>query len=81
MVQVEICDEGPGISEAHLGRIFEPFYTTKEKGTGTGLGLAICRSIVEKYGGNILVASREGSGASFRLLLPAAEKAMWKRAG
>jgi len=70
VVQVEICDEGPGISEAHLGRIFEPFYTTKEKGTGTGLGLAICRSIVEKYGGNILVASREGEGVRTSVLLP-----------
>lgn len=70
VVYVEIRDEGRGISEKHLERIFEPFYTTKEKGKGTGLGLAICRSILEKYGGNILVASREGEGVRTNVLLP-----------
>jgi len=80
-VYVEVRDNGPGIPEKQLEEIFETFFTTKGKDKGTGLGLAISRSIVADHQGNILVASREGSGASFRLLLPAAEKAMWKRAG
>jgi len=71
VVQVEILDEGSGISQDHLARIFEPFYTTKEEGLGTGLGLAICRSIVEKCEGNILIASREGEGSRASVFLPA----------
>lgn len=71
LILVEISDEGPGISEDNLQRIFEPFFTTKGESSGTGLGLAICRGIVEKYGGNILMTSREGDGVSVCVLLPA----------
>jgi len=69
-VYVEVNDDGPGIPEENLERIFEPFFTTKKEGKGTGLGLAVSRGIVEKLNGRIEVASRPGSGCSFRVVLP-----------
>jgi signal transduction histidine kinase len=69
-VYVEVNDDGPGIPEEDLERIFEPFFTTKKEGKGTGLGLAVSRGIVEKLNGRIEVASRPGSGCSFRVVLP-----------
>ena len=71
-VCVEVRDNGPGISAGQLGEIFETFFTTKGEDKGTGLGLAISRRIARDHGGNILVASCEGHGSSFRLLLPPA---------
>jgi signal transduction histidine kinase len=65
----EVADRGPGIPEADRGRVFEPFYSTKES---TGLGLAICHSIVQQHGGELQALAREGGGALFRLSLPAA---------
>jgi two-component system, NtrC family, sensor kinase len=73
MVYAEVHDTGQGISAALMGDIFEPFFTTKREGKGTGLGLAISRSIVADHDGNILVASKEGEGSSFYLLLPPAK--------
>ncbi|HEY5949300.1 MAG TPA: ATP-binding protein [Kofleriaceae bacterium] len=69
---VTISDSGVGIAPAALGRIFDPFYTTKQVGEGTGLGLAICRSIVSAIGGEIDVESIPGQGATFRIALPTA---------
>jgi signal transduction histidine kinase len=66
---VTITDNGPGIPEAHLTRIFEPFFSTKAE-YGTGLGLSITFGIVEKLGGRIDVSSRAGEGASFTVHLP-----------
>src|SRR6266542_93281 len=63
-------DEGPGIPEDILPRIFDPFFTTKPPSQGTGLGLAIAQGIVADHGGRIEVASRAGSGAVFRVILP-----------
>ena len=63
---VEITDDGPGIKEGDLGRIFRPFYTTKS--SGTGLGLAICHKIVTAHEGQI-VAGRENDRTYFRVLL------------
>jgi len=70
MIQVEVEDNGPGIPAEALGKIFDPFYSTKPPGKGTGLGLAICLRIIESYGGHILVQSEEGKGASFIIRLP-----------
>ena len=64
---VELTDTGRGISPGELERIFEPFYTTKPG--GTGLGLAIVRRIIDQLGGRIEVISREGDGATFRIVL------------
>jgi two-component system, NtrC family, sensor kinase len=60
-------DEGPGIPEAVLKKIFDPFYTTKPPGKGTGLGLTIASEIVKKYGGVLGVESQPGTGATFSI--------------
>lgn len=64
-----VADKGPGIGAENMDQLFEAFFTTKGPGKGTGLGLAICRSIAENLQGNILVASKVGEGAIFRLIL------------
>ncbi len=66
--QVSFDDTGPGIAEADLEHIFEPFHTGSE--TGTGLGLAIARAIVEEHAGRLSFVNRVGDGASFVLELP-----------
>jgi two-component system, NtrC family, sensor kinase len=68
-VELIIRDDGVGIPDEHLARIFEPFYTTKETG-GSGLGLAISQTIVERHGGTIAVSSKLGQGTTFTILLP-----------
>ncbi len=73
ILQVEVEDTGPGIPAETMGRIFEPFYSTKQPGEGTGLGLAICLGILESYGGKISVQSESGKGARFTILLPILE--------
>jgi C4-dicarboxylate-specific signal transduction histidine kinase len=72
-VQVTVGDNGPGIAPERAERIFEPFYTTKER--GLGMGLAICRRIADAHGGVLSMQSRPGEGASFRLALPQVEPA------
>jgi len=69
-VAVEIEDDGCGMDEATLKRIFEPFYTTKAVGSGTGLGLSISYGIVERHQGEIQVESEVGRGTCFRVILP-----------
>jgi two-component system sensor histidine kinase PilS (NtrC family) len=69
-VEIDFNDTGSGINENDMGKIFYPFFTTKEK--GTGLGLAIAQRIVEEHGGKIKVESLgEGAGSTFRVILPA----------
>jgi len=68
-VVVEVADTGTGIPEDALPRIFQPFYTDKNR--GTGLGLAIVRNIIQAHGGEIEVESAPGNGTLFRIILPA----------
>lgn len=69
-VVVTVSDSGVGIAAAYLGRIFDPYFTTKQR--GSGLGLATAWSIVARHGGTIRVASTPGRGTTFEVLLPAA---------
>ena len=67
---LEEADDGCGISEPALERIFEPLFTTREIGEGTGLGLAISYGIVKQHGGRILLESAVGVGTRFTVRLP-----------
>ena len=69
-VEVEVADTGCGIAAPELKRVFDPFVTTKDPERGTGLGLFICAQIVHDHGGRIDVASEEGRGSTFRVVLP-----------
>ena len=71
-VRILIQDEGVGISEENLSKIFDPYFTTKDMGPqkGVGLGLAICYSIIKKHNGYILVDSTPGKGTTFQIYLP-----------
>jgi signal transduction histidine kinase len=68
-VRVEIEDAGPGIPADLSDKIWDPFFTTKDKGTGLGLG--IVKNIVEAHGGTIHIANREPQGARVTIDLPA----------
>jgi PAS domain S-box-containing protein len=72
-LEIVFADTGSGIARQDLDRIFEPFYTTKEKGRGTGLGLFVSYGIIEKHGGTIDVASELGEGTAFTIRLPLAQ--------
>lgn len=67
---VEIEDDGPGVAEGNLERIFDAGFTTKAPGEGTGWGLSICRRIVREHAGEITVRNADGGGAVFRIVLP-----------
>ena len=71
-VWVSVADSGSGIPADELNRIFEPFYTTKQK--GTGLGLMIVQRILRAHGGRVELESRVGKGTTFRLWLPLRER-------
>jgi two-component system, sporulation sensor kinase E len=71
-VTVSFIDSGGGIAPEQIGRLFEPYYTTKE--AGTGLGLMIVQRIVREHGGTIEVESNQGHGTTFRIQLPIHEK-------
>jgi two-component system, cell cycle sensor histidine kinase and response regulator CckA len=72
-IRIAFADNGRGIPEEHLSRIFDPYFTTKDMGQqkGMGLGLSICYSVLKKHGGHIGVASKPGKGTTFTLHLPA----------
>jgi two-component system NtrC family sensor kinase len=69
-VEVAVTDRGGGIPPEHVSRIFDPFFSTKER--GTGLGLSVAYGIVERHGGTIVADSRAGIGTTIRLRLPVA---------
>ena len=70
-VELTVTDSGHGMDEDTLEHVFEPFFTTKEVGRGDGLGLSTAYGIATQSGGTILAESRAGSGATFRVYLPA----------
>ena len=69
-IEVSVSDSGPGIPDAVLPHIFEPFYTSKEDSGATGLGLSVVYGIVQRHGGSIEVDSEPGRGTTFRITLP-----------
>lgn len=69
-IEVRIKDNGNGIPESVLQKIFQPFFTTKPAGQGTGLGLSLSYDIVKAHGGELKVATTEGHGTEFVILLP-----------
>ncbi len=75
LLTVGIRDQGSGISERDLGRLTEPFFTTRTDAGGTGLGLSISRSIVERHGGSMGFESQMGSGTTVSIRIPVIRKA------
>ena len=75
LLTIAIRDEGRGISERDIGRLTEPFFTTRSDAGGTGLGLSISRSIVERHGGSMSFESVSGVGTIVTIQLPAIHKA------
>ncbi len=75
-VKISIKDQGPGIPDENISKVFDPYFSTKKMGLrkGIGLGLAVCHSIVEKHDGLIAVESELGVGTTFFIYLPTSEK-------
>ena len=75
-VKISIADQGTGISQDVLPKIFDPYFSTKQRGDrkGMGLGLTICHSIIQKHEGTITVESAVGNGTTFDIYLPAVQK-------
>jgi signal transduction histidine kinase/CheY-like chemotaxis protein len=69
-ILVDVADNGSGLKEEDLTRVFDPFFTTREVGKGTGLGLSVCYGIVREHGGHISARNRASGGAMFRVELP-----------
>jgi len=72
-ITIRVADQGMGITESDLSRVFDPFFTTREVGQGTGLGLTVSRDIIQTHGGRITAASQEGVGTTFTIVLPVKE--------
>jgi signal transduction histidine kinase len=68
-VLISVRDNGPGIPEKILDKIFQPFFTTKPTGQGTGLGLSLSYDIVKAHGGELKVETKEGEGSEFVILI------------
>ncbi len=79
-VRISIKDEGKGIPEEHLDQIFDPYFSTKERGPqkGMGLGLTTAYAVVQKHGGRIMINSTIGVGTTVTIYLPASEGGVWR---
>lgn len=82
-IEITVRDHGTGISRENLSKVFDPYFSTKERGAqkGMGLGLTIVYSVILKHGGNITVETEAGAGTTFHLYLPAAGDEMAEAAG
>jgi len=69
-VEIKVADNGNGIPQKVLDKIFQLFFTTKPTGQGTGLGLSLTYDIIKAHGGEIKVETKEGEGSEFIILLP-----------
>ena len=69
-IVVDVIDNGSGLKNEDLSRVFDPFFTTREVGKGTGLGLSVCYGIVREHGGQITARNGSGGGAIFTIVLP-----------
>ena len=69
-VFISVKDNGPGIPQKILDKIFQPFFTTKPAGQGTGLGLSLSYDIIKAHGGELKVETKEGEGSEFIIVLP-----------
>src|SRR5207249_4363995 len=72
-VEVDVIDTGHGIAPEHMGRIYDPFFTTKGVKKGTGLGLSVTYGIIQEHGGAIEAVSKPGEGTCFHLEFPAGD--------
>jgi signal transduction histidine kinase len=70
-VEIKVADNGNGIPQKVLDKIFQPFFTTKPTGQGTGLGLSLSYDIVKAHGGELKVETKEKEGSEFIMQLPA----------
>lgn len=71
-IAICVADNGPGVPQELMRRVFDPYFTTKPAGVGTGIGLSICRNVVEAHGGTVALSNRPEGGARFDLRLPVA---------
>jgi two-component system NtrC family sensor kinase len=69
-LEIKFRDTGTGIPRHEMGRIFDPFYTTKDPGRGTGLGLSVCYRIIEGLGGTVRAESTHGQGTTLIIDIP-----------
>src|SRR5207244_10176732 len=69
-VEIRVKDNGVGVPQKVLDKIFQPFFTTKPVGEGTGLGLSLSYDIIKAHGGEIRVETKEGEGSEFIIQLP-----------
>jgi CheY-like chemotaxis protein len=76
-IHISITDQGTGIAERHVSKIFDPYFTTKQK--GSGLGLATSYAIIKNHDGHITVESRLGMGTTFDIYLPASDRMVPER--
>ncbi len=72
-VEIQMIDNGPGVAEVHCGRVFEPFFSTKQRSVGTGLGLPVAKGIIEAHGGQIQFDNLVDGGAKLTVHLPMVE--------